>query len=477
MKTNFKILFACFSLIFIACQTDAEYEDLNRNPKDPSVVPYATLFTSAQKSLVDEMVTTNYNTSIYKFLAQYWAQTTYTDESNYEMQNRNIPNNHWRTMYTNVLFDFKDAKTKAIAGTSVNKVGEEAQISVLEVLAWQNLVDTFGDVPYSEALNPSENTLPKYDDAATIYADLMVRLDLAISQLSSAPGGFTSADLLYGGDLAAWSKFANSLKLRLAMRLSDVNPSVSKTAAEQAVASGVFTSNSDNTALQYLSAPPNTNPIWVAIIQSGRKDYVAANTLVDYMNDLSDPRLDNYFKDKVNGAYLGGPYGETNTYSKYSHINSQLLAPDFEGTLIDFVEVSFLQAEAVERGYTISGSAEQHYNNGIESSILYWGGSAADVTTYMANPKVAYTTATGDWKEKIAMQFWLGMYNRGCEGWNVWRKFDNPQLNIPVASQRAIPTRYTYPITEQNLNETSRSAAATSIGGDTQNTKIFWDVN
>jgi hypothetical protein len=292
MKTNFKILFACFSLIFIACQTDAEYEDLNRNPKDPSVVPYATLFTSAQKSLVDEMVTTNYNTSIYKFLAQYWAQTTYTDESNYEMQNRNIPDNHWRTMYTNVLFDFKDAKTKAIAGTSVNKVGEEAQISVLEVLAWQNLVDTFGDVPYSEALNPSENTLPKYDDAATIYADLMVRLDLAITQLSGASGGFSKPDLLYGGDIAAWSKFANSLKLRLAMRLSDVNPSVSKAAAEQAIASGVFTSNSDNTALQYLSSPPNTNPIWVSIIQSGRKDYVAANTLVDYMNDLSDPRLD-----------------------------------------------------------------------------------------------------------------------------------------------------------------------------------------
>ena len=477
MKTNFKILFACFSLIFIACQTDAEYEDLNRNPKDPSVVPYATLFTSAQKSLVDEMVTTNYNTSIYKFLAQYWAQTTYTDESNYEMQNRNIPNNHWRTMYTNVLFDFKDAKSKVIAGTSVNKAGEEAQISVLEVLAWQNLVDTFGNVPYSEALDPQENTLPKYDDAATIYADLMVRIDLAISQLNGASGGFSKPDLLYGGDLAAWSKFANSLKLRLAMRLSDVNPSVSKAAAEQAVAAGVFTSNSDNTALQYLSAPPNTNPIWVAIIQSGRKDYVAANTLVDYMNDLGDPRLDYYFRDKVSGAYLGGPYGATNTYSKYSHINSQVLEPDFEGTLIDFVEVSFLQAEAVERGYTISGSAEQHYNNGIEASILYWGGSAADVTDYMANPKVAYSTATGDWKEKIAMQFWLGMYNRGCEGWNVWRKFDNPQLNIPVASQRAVPTRYTYPITEQNLNEANRSAAAASIGGDTQNTKIFWDVN
>ena len=95
----------------------------------------------------------------------------------------------------------------------------------------------------------------------------------------------------------------------------------------------------------------------------------------------------------------------------------------------------------------------------------------------MANPKVAYTTATGDWKEKIAMQFWLGMYNRGCEGWNVWRKFDNPQLNIPVASQRAIPTRYTYPITEQNLNETINAQPRHLLVEIHRTTKIFWDVN
>ena len=477
MKTNYKILFACFSLLFIACQTDAEYEDLNRNPKDPSVVPYATLFTSASKSLVDEMVTTNYNTSIYKFLAQYWAQTTYTDESNYDMQNRAIPDSHWTTMYTNVLYDLKDAKNLANAGVSVNKVGEVGQISVLEVYAWQNLVDTFGDIPYTQALDADEFITPAYDDAATIYADLMVRLEEAITNLNSASGGFNNADILYGGNLALWSKFANSLKLRLAMRLADVSPAVSKAAAEQAVAAGVFTSNADNTALQYLGAPPNTNPIWVSIVQSKRLDYVASNTMVDHMNALSDPRLDYFFKDKVNGVYLGGPYGATNTYSKYSHINAQVLDPTFEGTLIDFVEVSFLQAEAVERGYSITGTAEQHYNNGIESSILYWGGSASDVTTYMANPDVAYTTATGDWKQKIAMQFWIGMYNRGCEGWNVWRKFDSPQLNIPEASQRAVPTRYTYPIFEQNLNETNFSSAASAIGGDKQGTKIFWDVN
>ena len=423
------------------------------------------------------MVTTNYNTSIYKFLAQYWAQTTYVDESNFNIQNRAIPDNHWATMYTSVLFNLKDTKSKIIAGTSVNKVGEEAQVTVLEVLAWQNLVDTFGNVPYTQALDPQEYTLPVYDDAATIYADLMVRLDAAIAQLSSAPGGFNNADLIYGGDLSGWSKFANSLKLRLAMRLSDVNPSVSKAAAEQAVAAGVFTSNADNTTLQYLSAPPNTNPIWVSIVQSGRKDYVAANTMVDHMNALSDPRLDLFFKDKVGGAFLGGPYGAVNTYSLFSHINDKVLQPDFEGTLIDFVEVSFLQAEAVERGYSISGTAEQHYNNGIESSILYWGGTAADVTSYMANPDVAYSTATGDWDEKIAMQFWIGMYNRGCEGWNVWRKFDHPQLNIPVNSGLPVPNRYSYPIKEQNLNEGNRSSAATAIGGDKLETKVFWDIN
>jgi len=476
MKKNILLSILFISLFFITCDSDKDYEILNMDTKNPSTVAYNTLFTSATKSLVDQIVTTNYNVSIYKFLAQYWTQTTYTDETNFVLQGRKIPQNHWSEMYRDVLYDLKDAKAKANEGSSFYKAGETAQMEVLEVYAWQNLVDTFGNVPYSQALDPS-NTLPAYDDAATIYADLLTRLDSAISALSSAPGGFTSADILYGGDLAMWSKFANSLKLRIAMRLADVNPGVSQSAAQAAVSAGVFTSNSENTTLEYLSAPPNTNPIWVSIVQSGRKDYVAANTLVDYMNSLSDPRITLYFQDPVDGAIKGGPYGTTNTYGLFSHINSQVLAPDFEGTLIDFVEVSFLQAEAAERGYSITGTAEQHYNNAIEASILYWGGSAADITSYLANPDVAYSTASGTWKQKIAMQFWIGMYNRGCEGWNVWRKFDHPTLNLPGNSGDPIPTRYTYPLNEQNLNEANRSSAASAIGGDTKTTKVFWDIN
>tara|TARA_B100001996_G_scaffold375409_1_gene355314 strand:+ start:1616 stop:3049 length:1434 start_codon:yes stop_codon:yes gene_type:complete len=476
MKNIIKFSITCLSLILLACQTDNEYEEYNRNPKNPSVVPYATLFSSATKSLVDEMVTTNYNTSIYKFLAQYWTQTTYTDETNFNMQNRKIPQNHWYTMYANVLYDLKDAAARAEAGSSINKAAEKAQITVLEVFAWQNMVDTFGNIPYSQALNPAEYPLPVYDDAATIYTDLMARLDAAITALSGSTAGFSSADLIYGGDISKWSKFANSLKLRLAMRLADVNPSVSKTAAEAAIAAGVMTSNADNAAFSYLSAPPNTNPIWVSIVQSGRKDYVACKTFVDVLNGLGDPRVEIFFKDKVGGVIVGGPYGANNTYTKYSHIADNVLAADFEGTILDFVEVSFLQAEAVERGYTLAGTAAQHYENGIRASMAYWGGDTAAQDAYMAKPDVAYATAPGDWAQKIATQFWIGMYNRGFEGWNVWRRFDGKiPLALPEISGNPIPTRYTYPINEQNLNETNRSAAASAIGGDTQTTKIFWD--
>jgi len=476
MKNILKISITCISLILLACHTDNEYEEFNRNPKNPSVVPYATLFTSATKSLVDEIVTTNYNTSIYKFLAQYWTQTTYIDETNFDMQGRRIPQNHWGTIYRNVLFDLKDAKVRAEAGTSINKTVEIAQMTVLEVFAWQNLVDTFGDIPYTEALDPT-NLLPKYDDAAGIYTSLFANLDVAITALSSGAKGFGSSDLLYGGDSAGWKRFANSLKLRMAMRIADVNPADSKKHAEAAIASGVFTSNAHNTALAYLSSPPNTNPIWVSIVQSGRKDYVACKTFVDVLNGLSDPRVNLFFKDQVGGVIVGGPYGSNNTYGDFSHIAAKVLAADFEGTLIDFVEVSFLQAEAVERGYTLSGTAAQHYTNGVTSSMLYWGGTAAQAAAYLATPAVAYATATGDWRQKIATQFWIGMYNRGFEGWNVWRRFGGNtviSLAIPTESKLPVPNRYTYPQNEQQLNETNRAAAASAIGGDTQGTKIFW---
>lgn len=477
MKKTFITILSVITLF--GCQSDEQYEDLNRNPKRPTQVDAEFLLNSATKSLFDQMTSTNVNTNIYRLLGQYWTETTYTNEANYDMITRNIPETHWSEMYRDVLLDLKTAKEVVATDQGLDqseKNARIAQIDVLMIYTWQQMVDTFGDIPYSDALGAS--TLPVYDDAETIYLDLLNKIDATIPNLVGS--GFTSSDKIYGGDMAAWSKFGNSLKLKLGIRLSDFNPALSQSTVESAYAAGVFTSNTDNALFAY-SGLPNTNPLWLDLVQSNRSDFVAANTLVDVMNTLSDPRRTSYFDDNLGtDTYVGGPYGNNNPFENFTHIagyddGGDLHDPLLKGVLLDFSEVSFYLAEAGHRGWAVGGSAADHYNAGIAASFDYWG--ATDVATYLADPAVAYATAAGDWRQKIGTQFWLAMYNRGFEGWTVWRKYDNPTFNLPVLTNNPVPTRYTYPINEQNLNEPNWIAASAAIGGDSQTTKIFWDVN
>uniref|UniRef100_UPI004049BE11 SusD/RagB family nutrient-binding outer membrane lipoprotein n=1 Tax=Gelidibacter sp. TaxID=2018083 RepID=UPI004049BE11 len=464
----------------VSCQTDKQYEDLNRDPKNPTQVQAEFLFNAATKSLYDQMTSTNVNTNIFRLLGQYWTETTYTDEANYDFNGRNITQTHWSEMYRDVLLDLKTAKENVDADSGLSEAQKNAmnaQIEILAIYTWQQLVDSFGDIPYSQALNAGEFVLPAYDDAATIYLDLIDRLNAAIPNINGT--GFGAADPIYGGNANAWEKFANSLLLRIGIRIADA-PGMSADAQatiQAAVTGGVFTSNADNAALNYESAPPNTNPVWDELVQSGRSDFVSANTIVDFMNNLEDPRRPFYFRENLGaGVFQGGTYGATSSYANNSQVGDIMHEPTNPASLIDFAEVSFYLADAAER--SISGSpadASGFYNQAITASFDYWG--APDVATYLVNPDVNYATAPGTWREKIGNQFWLAMYNRGFEGWTVWRTYDTPTFNLPADSGLPVPTRYTYPVNEQNLNETNWSAASAAIGGDEQTTKLFWDVN
>ncbi len=471
-----KYIIAFFALATLwSCQSDEAYENLNRDPKNPTQVSEDFLFTAATVSLADQMSSINVNTNVFKFFAQYLTTTTYLDEPNYLINNRNIPENHWREIYTDVIFDLQNAKANTMDNASLSEGERKArlgQIEVLEVYAWHVLVDTFGDVPYTEALNSSEFPLPKYDDAATIYSDLISRIKASRADLGAGQG-FTGADIVYGGDMNKWVKFANSLQLRLAMRLADVNPSLSKETAEDAIAGGVFMSNDDNATVEYQSNPPYTNPQWNDLVQSGRSDFLVANTLVDKLNSLNDPRRAAYFDDNLDGDYIGGVYGASNSYGSFTHIGQPFLDPTLEGILLDYAEVEFNLTDAAERGYTGAGSAEDHYNAAVTASIIYWGGSDADAATYLAQADVAYDGT----QEQLGTQFWIAMYNNSFQGWSVWRLYDAPQLNQADGTEEGVPLRYTYPINEQNLNPTNYDAAASAIGGDAKSTPVFWDVN
>lgn len=469
---------AMFSLVFIlaSCITDQQYEDYNRDPKNPTQVSADFLFNGATKSLADQMTQINVNRNSFRFFAQTNTTTTYPEEPNFDLVTRTIPGYHWSEMYRDVLLDLISSKENTAEDPELSasvKAARTAQAEVLMIYTFQQMVDTWGDIPYSEAL--SDVTLPKYDDAATIYADLINRINATMNDLNSS--GYSTSDQLYGGNSAAWLKFANSVKLRLGIRLTDINPSLAQSTVESAVSAGVFTSNADNAAIAYEGSTPNTNPIWVDIVQSGRADHIPSNTLVDFMNNLNDPRRSQYFDDNLGvGVYVGGNFGTVAAFANHTHLGDLLHEPTNPTSLIDFAEVSFYLAEAAERGYTVGGTAQDHYNNGIMASFEFW--EASDVASYLANPAVAYTTAPGTWKEKIGNQFWLAMFNRGFEGWTAWRKFDAPTtFQLPVDSGNPLPYRYTYPIDEQNLNKSNWEAASTAIGGDSQQTKIFWDVN
>jgi hypothetical protein len=473
-----KILAFLFSLTVISCTDDLT--ELNDDPKRSTEAPAPTLYTNAQRNLVDLLTTPSVNINIFRLLSQQWAETTYTDESRYDLGTRNITENFWNPLYRDVIADLREAKRviENADPTFSDPVVNENQwqiAEILEVYAFSILETTYGDIPYSSAIDP-ENVFPEYEDDQTIHYDLITRLDAAMAALDPTAESYGGADLIYEGDINQWIKFANSLKLRLGMIIADVDPERSRAIVEEAVAAGVFESSEDDAEFPYLEASPNTNPVWTNLIQSGRRDFVAANTIVDLMNNLNDPRVSLYFTTDREGGYTGGIYGSSNSYSTYSKPSATITDPEFPGVLLDYTEVEFYLSEAAARGMNVGGTAEEHYNAAITSSITDWEGSETEAQLYLANPAVAYTTAEGDFRQKIGTQKWIALYNRGHEAWTEYRRLDAPQFNTVANPVGDFPIRYTYPVGEQNLNTENYNQAASSVGGDVVTTKLFWDI-
>jgi hypothetical protein len=461
-----KLIFILALIVTFSC--DSNLTNLNVDTKNATVVPGETLFSNAQKNLVDFMASTNVNINIYKMFAQYWTETTYTDEANFDVQNRSIPRNQWNRLYRDVLRDLQEATvlitSEGDGGLPAVKTNKLAIAEILKVYTFKILVDTFGDIPYTQALDP-DNINPAYDDAATIYADLLARLNTAIGQLNTGADSFGGADLIYGGDVAHWKQFANAVKMEFGIMMNDAT-----TTAQGAA--DTFTSSADNATLEYLDAPPNTNPLWVDLVQSGRSDFVLANTFVDKLNALNDPRRPFYMAENLGaGTFVGGVYGASNSFPDYTHIADAIEAPTFPQTIFSYSQIEFMKAEAVKKGL-LSGDAETFYNNGVLASMDEWGVDSGDAAAYLATD-APYDDA--NWQESIGTQAWISLYTRGFAAWTTWRRLDFPVLVDAPTSGIPVPLRMTYPVSEQTLNGANYSAAASAIGGDNLDTPLFWD--
>jgi len=467
-----KLLFAAAAALAITSCT-SDLSDLNKNGKAPESVPSGALFANAVMGYYDFDAVQNVNLNNLRLWSQHWTQTTYVDESNFNLNERDVNGSTFVRMYVTVIRDCEEARTAVMNGpeSTASKAASIAAIEVMEVMAYQYLVDLFGDVPYSEAL--SETNVPKYDAGSAIYADLLDRLDAATADLSGS-NTFGSSDIIYGGDAAAWKKAANSLMLRMAVRMIGYDAAAAKTWGEKAIAGGVFTSSADDMRLYYSSAPPHTHPMWETLVQSGRTDYVASATLGDALNSLEDPRRGAFFKnlDSVGGV-TGAPHGFQVNYYDYSQPGTALEDPTWSHAAISYVEVEFLMAHAAVAGWAGASDAATHYENGIRASIEEWGGSSADADAYMANPLVAFSSATA--ATQIGVQKWIAMYSNAFEAYAAVRMYDLPMQTAALAGT-VTPTRYSYPLDEYSLNTTNVQAAAANYGGDDTFAKVFWDM-
>jgi len=465
--------------VLFSCQ---KLEDYNKNPNELTFVTALSLLNYSTYSLANDH---RFNMTWKNLFCQHFSQPgiSQSDPNLYELHPYQV-NDFFKTSYHSILdlqeiirLCAEDPDAQRVGGDPVNQV---AQARILRAWKFQNMTDYWGDIPYSETL--AGKLAPRYDTQESIYHDLLRELEEAAAQIRlDAPplsADARYADGIYLGYVGGWKKFANSLTLRVAIRMADRDWPAAKVAIEKAFADGVFENNYDNAWYVFLLPPSNYQNPYAQF-----KNYIfVSKPLMDVLKGLEDPRIPKYAAPAKNtGDYEGLPYGLTlsnqSDRDNYSNLNETAAAPDGRVVLLDYVEVCFALAEAIERGAAIPGSAAEWYHKGIRASMEWWGVDPADIDVYLARTDVNYDTAPGTWKEKIGKQKWLALFMQGEQAWFEWRRLDFGILQPPPGLDY-IATRYIYPDLEQILNKASYDEAVIRLpGGDKVTSKVWWDVN
>jgi hypothetical protein len=481
-------LYFTAALFVSSCTKDIH--SLNVDPKRYAEVPAAALFLQGEKDLSDAYTSTSVSSAPFRVIAQEWTENAYVTEAQYNFSAYNAPDGWWNNLYggntagnPGALNNFYQAKLAFMKDSSQPKIQKNNLIitDILEVYTYHLLAATYGDIPYGQAENP-KIPFPKYDDAKTVYTDLLHRLDTCIADINTSVGAMGNSDQIYYGNTAEWKKFAATLKLKIGLLLADEDPAAAAKAITGAVASGIFTSADDNALFHYdKSSPGNSSMLWQALVNSGRHDFLPANLLVSTMVKWGDPRLPLYFTTTTTGKYTGGSAGGKNGYdnTRYSDFSAQLQTPDLSGDLLDYSEAQFYLAEAAARDIAVGGTPAKFYANAITASIKFWGGSATEAAVYLLRPGVNYLTAAGSWQQKIGYQEWISFYNRNWDAWTTIRRLGYPDINKvspPIGAVSDLPLRYPYPTTEATSNPVNWKAAVQKLPGgkDVVSAKLFW---
>jgi len=463
-------------LTFNACK---DVTDLNIDPNNPTDVLAENLLTQAQFELADRMWSRNYNGEWTMLLTQHWSQNEYCEESRYEVDG-NTFDALWVDIYANVLKELQNAGELVSANAELGaaiKANQLAILSTLEVYSYHLLVDGFGDIPYSQALDIDQYPNPSYDDQQSIYTGLVETLKSAIASMDTGASSFDSGDVIYSGDVASWKAFANSLLLRIAMRMSEVDEATA-TAVINGISGDFISDNDQNALFRFQENPDIANPLYVDNVIGNRDDFCVSDVLINALVDRNDPRLTAYAAPTNSGTYAGIPPGlpDADAFalkSTTSRPSARVRSATEPAIFMDHAEVQFLLAEAYERGI-LSGDAAAAYDAGVTASMEYWGFSdlSGAITDYLA----ANPYDSGDWKAVLGMQKWLAFYTNGPQAWAEWRRLGEPQLAVPAAAVNpVIPVRLPYPISEETRNGTSLGEVTTNPND--LSTRLWWDMD
>jgi hypothetical protein len=464
-----------------------KFGDTNVSPNASTVPVTSALLTNVETYTGSDAVgsTTPSNTAPLSgfytpYFVQHYSQIQYPDNQLYLTSGVS-----WDGYYAVILEDLQNIinvntttpNPTSVSGNSVNQI----QIArILKAYYFSIVTDKYGDVPYFQSLKGALTS--SYDKQQAIYADLFKELKESVASFQTS-GTAITGDIIYGGDVAKWKRFANSLRLSLALRLSKVDPATGKTEFMAALSDpgGLIDDNTYNFKITYPGGTFN-NPLYNLTTATV---YAIAKPLADTMNRFSDPRVFRYGQANASGVVKGFPFGLNRTNAQAYIVSN----PDYSlayatslkaasGTIQVFTAayVDLMRAEAAIT-YSTGENAYTLLQKGIMDSWAQWGVTGT-IGTYLTAIGVSSTNVS---VSKIQLQMWIALFGSEQNAYNEWRRTGVPTLlPAPDATNptRQIPRRFPYPSTEVNLNNTGYTSAVSSMpysGKDDEVSRVWWD--